>query len=69
MVRISPTAGAGLPSRPAQRCARRVRLALPLLPLLSTRLAAAILYWDTNGNVAGAGAVPTGNWSTSGGTN
>lgn len=30
---------------------------------------AVTLYWDTNGNSAGAGATPTGNWSTSGGTN
>ena len=37
--------------------------------LLATAASGGILYWDTNGNTAGAGATPTGTWATSGGTN
>lgn len=37
--------------------------------LLTGAASGVTLYWDRNGNTAGAGATPTGTWSTSGGTN
>ena len=53
---------------PVFQTLRLVAAAL-LASMLADAASGAILYWDTNGNTAGAGATPTGTWSTSGGTN
>ncbi len=37
--------------------------------MLAVVTSAQTLFWDTNGNTAGAGATPSATWSTSGGTN
>lgn len=47
--------------------ALRIWIVLSFAGVFAESLHAAVVYWDTNGTTAGAGATPTGNWSTAGG--
>lgn len=43
----------------------RAAAALAILVLVLPQARSAVLYWDSNGNTAGAGAAPSGTWGTS----